>query len=131
MSAFFHKRGMALHPSDEASLKGLMRMGDGECVLVSVVRPRCANELRRYYAICTAIGENQDPPRDKDSIDHELRIRSGHYEVMMIEGFEIRSAKRLAFDKMSQEQWEAYWEKVEAVICQRFGPEYLVHERAA
>jgi hypothetical protein len=131
MSAWFHKKGMALHPSDEASLKGIMRMGDGECVLVSVIRPRCANELRRYYAICTAIGENQDPPRDKDSIDHELRIRSGHYDVLTIEGFEIRTPKRLAFDKMSQEQWEAYWQKVEAAICEHFGPEYLVHERAA
>jgi hypothetical protein len=131
VSAFFHKRGMALHPSDEAALKGLMRMGDGECVLVSVVRPRCANELRRYYAICQSIAENQDPPRDKDSIDHELRIRSGHYDVLLIEGHEIRTPKRIAFDKMSQEQWISYWERVEACVAQHFGVEYLLNERAA
>lgn len=130
MSAWFHKKGLALAPSDEASLKGLMRMGDGECVLVSIIRPRCANELRRYYAICTSIGENQDPPRDKDSIDHELRIRSGHYDVLTIDGHEIRTPKRIAFDKLSQEAWEDYWQRVELAICQHFGSEYL-DQRAA
>jgi hypothetical protein len=130
MSAWFHKKGMSLAPSDEAALRGLMRMGDGECVLVSIIRPRCANELRRYYAICTAIGENHDPPRDKDSIDHEIRIRSGHYEVMYIEGHEIRSAKRIAFEKLSQEGWEDYWKRAEMAICDRFGSEYL-EQRAA
>jgi hypothetical protein len=131
VSAWFHKKGLALHPSDEAAVKGLMRMGDGECLLVSIIRPRCANELRKYFAICTAIGENQDPPRDKDSIDHELRIRAGHFDVLTIDGFNIRTPKRIAFDKLSQEQWESYWQRVEAAICEHFGHEYLTQERAA
>jgi hypothetical protein len=130
LSAFFHKKGMALHPSDEASLKGLMRMGDGECVLVSVVRPRVAAQLRRYFALVTEIGLNQDPPRDKDSIDHELRIRAGHYDVILIDGIECRIPKRIAFEKLSQDDWEDYFQRVELAICQTFGSEYL-DQRAA
>lgn len=125
MSAWFHKNGMALHPSDEESLKGLMRMGDGECVLVTIVRPRCAAWHRKYMAICQTIGDNQDPPRDKDSIDLELRIRSGHFDVLMVEGHEVRVPKRLAFAKLSADQWEALWPSIEEAICRDFGPEYL------
>lgn len=125
MSAWFHKKGMSLHPSDEHGLKGLLRMGDGECVLVSVVRPRVASELRRYFAICTEIGENMDPPRDKDSVDLELRVRSGHYDVIFIEGHEVRVPKRLAFEKLSQDDWEAYWQRVELAISEWVGAEYL------
>lgn len=130
MSAWFHKKGRALVPSDDEGIKGLMRMGDGECVLVTIVRPRSVSWHRKYMAICQSIGENQDPPRDKDSIDLELRIRSGHYDVTFIDGFEVRSPKRLAFAKLSAEQWEALWPSIEQAICEHYGPEYL-EQRAA
>jgi hypothetical protein len=117
-------------PADEDGERGLSRMEDGECLLVSVIRARCPRELRRYYAICTQIGENQDPPRDKDSIDYELRIRSGHYDVLLVEGHEIRTPKRLAFDKLSQEQWESFWQRAELAISEWVGAEYL-ERRAA
>lgn len=125
MAAWFYKRGKALLPADEDGERGLSRMEDGECLLVSVIRARCPRELRRYYAICTRIGENQDPPRDKDSIDYELRIRSGHYDVFFVDGHEIRSPKRIAFDKLSQEAWEDYFQRVELAISEHFGVEYL------
>ena len=125
MSAWFHKKGLALHPSDGEALKGIMRMGDGECVLVSVVRPRNAPWHRKYFAICKCIGENQEPARDAESIDLELRIRAGHFDVLLVEGHEIRVPKRLAFAKLSAEQWEALWPSLEQAICRDFGPEYL------
>lgn len=130
MSAWFHKKGMALHPSDAESLKGIMRMGDGECVLVTIVRPRCVAWHKKYMAICQSIGENQDPPRDKDSIDLEIRIRAGHFDVIFIEGHEIRTPKRLAFAKLSADQWEALWPSIEQAICQHFGAEYLEQQAA-
>jgi hypothetical protein len=125
MAAWFHKKGMALHPSDPDALKGLMKMGDGECVLVSIVRPRSTGWHRKYFGICKTIGEMQDPPRDAESIDLELRIRGGHYDVLIVEGHEIRVPKRIAFAKLSAEQWEALWPSLEMAICQHFGPEYL------
>lgn len=125
MSAYFHKVGKSLVPSEEAAERGLSRMGDGECVLLSVIRPRSVSWHRKYFAICTAIGENQDPPRDKDSIDHELRIRAGHFDVLLIDGHEVRVPKRIAFDKLSADAWEAMWPSLEMAIVQRFGVEYI------
>lgn len=125
MSAWFHMKRGALHPSDEASRKGMLKMGEGECVLVTIVRPRCVAWHKKYYAICQSVGENQDPPRDKDSIDLELRIRAGHFDVLFIEGHEIRVPKRIAFAKLSAEQWSELWPSLEMAIARDYGAEYL------
>jgi hypothetical protein len=78
-----------------------------------------------YWALCRCIGENQDPPRDEDSIDSELRIRAGHFEVLIFDGMEVRVPKRIAFDKMDADAWEAYWAKVEVAVSETFGEDYL------
>lgn len=78
-----------------------------------------------YWGVCRAIGENQDPARDENSVDTEVRILSGHYEVMHMEGHEVRVPKRLAFAKMSADEWEAYWQKAELAISERFGEEFV------
>lgn len=130
MSAYFYKKRGALYPSDEEGARGLLKMGEGECVLVTIIRPRCVSWHRKYFGICSDIGANQDPPRDKDSIDHELRVLAGHYTVTYVEGFEIRSPKRIAFDKLSADAWEALWPSLEQAIAQKYGAEYL-EQRAA
>jgi hypothetical protein len=125
VSAYFHKRGKYLAPSEEAAEVGLSRMGDGECVLVSIIRPRSVNWHRKYFGICQSIAENQDPPRDKDSVDYELRILAGHYDVIFVNGKEVWYPKRIAFDKLSAEAWGALWPSLELAIVNRFGVEYI------
>lgn len=125
MSAWFHKKGNALVPSDEAGRRGLDKMGDGECVEVTIVRPRSLQWHRMYFGICGLIGENQDPPRDAESIDAELRIRAGHFDVLIVGEHEVRVPKRIAFAKLSAEKWQALWPSLELAIRERFGETYL------
>ena len=77
-------------------------MGDGELAEFKVLRPRSVAWHRLYFGLCRVIAENQDPPRDADSIDCELRIRAGHFDVMYVGEYEVRVPKRIAFDKMRQ-----------------------------
>jgi hypothetical protein len=121
LAAWFHKKGMALHPSDPDSLNGLMRMGDGECVLVSIVRPRSVKFHRLYFGMCAVIGENCEPRRDAESIDLELRIRAGHYDVILVDGVECRVPKRIAFAKLSAEQWEELFPSLDQAAREHFG----------
>lgn len=130
MSAWFYKKGDALIPQDDAAKRGVRRMGDGECVEVTIVRPRSVQWHRMYRGICAVIGENQDPARDGDSIDYELRVLAGHFDVMHIAGHEVRVPKRIAFAKLSAEKWEALWPSLELAIRERFGDEYLAEVAA-
>lgn len=130
MSAWFYKKGNSLVPTDEEGRHGLEKLGDGECIEVTIVRPRSLQWHRMYFGICKLIGENQDPQRDADSIDYELRIRSGHYDVITIDGHEVRVPKRIAFAKLSAERWAALWPQFELAISTRFGNEYLAQVAA-
>lgn len=121
---------VGLIPTDDQSRAVLSRMGDGECAEVELVRPRSLQWHRMYFGICREIGQNQDPQRDESSIDNELRVLAGHYDVMYVAGHEVRVPKRIAFAKLSGDEWAELWPSLELAIRERFGGEYL-QERAA
>jgi len=116
---------IGLIPTDDHSRAAIARLGDGECVEVEIVRPRSLQWHRMYFGICRTIGENQDPARDESSIDHELRVRAGHYDVMWVDGHECRVPKRIAFAKLSGREWEELWPSLDLAIREHFGDEYI------
>lgn len=75
---------IGLIPTDDESRAALGRMADGECAEVELIRSRSLPWHRMYFGICREIGKNQDPPRDEASIDYELRVRAGHFDVMVV-----------------------------------------------
>lgn len=119
-----------LIPTDEDSRALVNRLADGECVQVQVIRPRSVQWNRMYWGICRIIGENQDPPRDEDSIDAEIRVLAGHFQVMYVGAHEVRVPKRIAFDKMTADEWAEYFQRAEIAISERFGSEYLTQVAA-
>jgi hypothetical protein len=116
---------VGLVPTDDASRAALGRLGDGECVEVEIIRPRSLQWHRMYFGICRAIGENQDPTRDEGSIDHELRVRAGHYDLMWIDGHECRVPKRIAFARLTADEWAELWPSLDLAIREHFGEEYI------
>jgi hypothetical protein len=118
--------GKGLVPADEAAEKIISKMADGEAAVFEITRPRSVAWLRLYFGLCRLIGHNQDPPRAEDSIDTELRVLAGHYEVMLIEGHEVRVPKRIAFDRLTADEWAELWPSLEQAAAERFGDEYLM-----
>lgn len=120
---------VGLIPTDELARGILNRMGDGECAEVEIVRPRSVPWHKMYFGICRDIGFNQDPQRTEDSIDQELRVRAGHYDVIFVDGHEVRVPKRIAFAKLSADEWAELWPSLELAIREHYGDEYI-HERS-
>lgn len=121
-----HRNGkVGLIPTDDLARTVLLRMGDGECAEVELVRPRSVQWHRMYFGICRDIGLNQDPQRTEDSIDNELRVRAGHFDVLFVDGHEVRIPKRIAFAKLSGDEWAQLWPSLELAIREHFGEEYL------
>lgn len=116
---------VGLIPTDDDSRAILNRLGAGECAQFEIVRPRSVPWHRMYFGILREIGRNQDPQRDEGSIDYELRILAGHYEVMYIDGHEVRCPKRIAFAKLTHDEWVELWPSLELAIRERFGEGYL------
>lgn len=126
---YLARHGRGFLPADEESADLHRKMDAGEVAEFEVHRIRSLAWHKMYYGICSEIGKNQDPPRDKDSIDNELRIRAGHYEVLLVEGREVRVPKRIAFAKLSADKWSDLWPSLELAIRETFGEEYI-QERA-
>jgi len=112
-------------PADEDAERVFKSMKIGECAQFEVIRPRSVQWHRMYFGICKTIGDNQDPPRDADSIDHELRVRAGHFDVYLIDGHEVRVPKRIAFARMDANDWSVLWPSLELAIREHFGEEYV------
>ena len=124
------KTRAGLIPADEHAQSALEKLGEGECVEYEMRRVRSVPWHRRYFGICRAIGQNQDPPRDEDSIDHELRILAGHYEAMKLrdrksgELYDVLIPKRIAFHKLTADEWAALYPSLEQAGIERFGAEF-------
>lgn len=122
------RKGRGFLPADQDADELHGKMGDGELVSVRVSRIRSLQWHRMYFGICRTIGQNQDPPRDESSIDKELRIRAGHFDVMHIhgvEGIEVRTPKHINFDSMDADGWAKLWPSLELAIREHFGDEYI------
>lgn len=118
-------------PADAETADAVAKMGDGEMLLVRPVKIRSLRWHRLYFALCREIGQNQEPTRDESSIDMELRVLAGHYDVLHARKgnslYEVRTPKRIAFDKMTADEWQALWPSLELAGRERFGDEYFDH----
>lgn len=131
MKAWFAKAGDMLAAGCEESAKLIRRLGPGEGVMMTAIRVRSLQWHRMYFACCREIGQNQEPARDEDSIDYELRIRAGHYDVIYVDGIEVRYPKRIAFDKLTADQWAQLWLSLDLAMQQHFDFDHTAQRYAA
>lgn len=133
MKGWFAKVGNAnlLAPADEPSSKLVAGLGAGEGLVMSVKKVRSLYWHNMYFAICTEIGKNCDPVRSKDSIDAELRVRAGHFDVLPGDGFQIRVPKRIAFDQMTAQEWAALWPSLDLAMQEHFHFDFEAWKRHA
>jgi len=125
MSGWIVKQGRGFLPADEESARIHVRMDEGECARMKIIRPRSVQWNRMYFGICREIGSNQDPPQTEDVIDHKLRIFAGHRETVFIDGRECVWAKRIAFDQLTADEWADLWPSLEQAIRENYGEEYI------
>lgn len=129
VKAMLAKHGRGFLAADERGEALHKRMEPGECAIFKVIRPRCLPWHNKYFGICSDIGENQDPPRTEGSIDYELRIRAGHFDVLEANGEMWKFPRRIAFDQLTADEWAELWPSLELAIRETFGEEYLGEQR--
>lgn len=119
---WFCKHTNGLIAADPDAEKQLSKMDQGELINCKVVRVRSIAWHRWYFACCNEIGLNQDPPRDKSTIDYAIRFWSGHVEeIRDAKGRVMEVAKRIAFDKLEPDEWANIWPSFELTMIEKFG----------
>ena len=119
---WFKKSISGLMPVEEPSEKWLSRIPDGEEIMITQYRVRSGPWHRWYFGACREIGKQQEPERSEWVIDHAIRFWSGHVEVAKDHsGRVLEVAKRIAFDKLTPDQWATLWPQFEKTMIERFG----------
>lgn len=74
---------------------------------------RSLSQLALYMVACEMIADNlPDTDCTKDEVDHLIRIESGHCTPMKLaNGTFVRVAKRIAFNKLSPEEFGKFLDK--------------------
>jgi hypothetical protein len=126
MTKFFAAKNLhslrAIDPDGEAIIS---KIGQGEIVQLEIKRPRNIKHHRMYWALVTLVHENLDGERYKtpDDFHAALKVAAGigtrivlpNNEIVMIPG-------SIAFHKMDQTAFDAFYDKVCDLIATHFLP---------
>lgn len=115
----------SLRPVDEGGEDALRKIGHGEMVMIEVKRHRNIKHHRMFWALMTLVWEQMDTERYptvedlvaavKISAGLRTRIELPNGEVGFIPG-------SIAFHKMSQDDFSAFYERVCDLLAKHFLP---------
>lgn len=126
MSRFLAQKTLgSLRPADEAGEEALRKIGQGELVMVEVKKSRNISFHRLYWALITLVQHNMDGDRYPTVEDFHAavkiaaglrtRIELPNGEVGFIPG-------SIAFNKMDQTEFSAFFDRVCDLISKHFLP---------
>jgi len=124
MKVFLDRTPFGCKPSDEDSAAVLKRIPIGTTFEADVTtrKLRSAAWGRRYWLLMSMIAANVEsveiepgvrlPITDRESAHVAMKYLTGLYDSYAIKGGVVRLIKSTAFEKMSAEEWAAYWQVV-------------------
>lgn len=114
-----------LRPVDESGHEALRKIGNGEIVAIEMKRPRNVKHHRLFWALMTLVHENMDHERYptvedlvaavKIAAGLRTRIELPNGDVGFIPG-------SIAFHKMDQAGFDAFYDKVCDLLAKHFLP---------
>lgn len=114
-----------LRPVDPVGEDALAKIKNNDLVMVEVKRARSIQHHRLYWALIGKVWENldQEDYPTADDLSDAIKIAAGHrVRLAMPDGSVAYSAKSIAFAKMDQTEFAAFYERVCDVIAMHFLP---------
>jgi hypothetical protein len=122
-TAWMKEFGGKLVPADEASRAILSKIKTGDVVQVEVKRPRNIMHHRKFWALANVVYSNQEHYPSVDALVAALKAAVGHCDLVPGKGGNLVAVpKSIAFHKMNQSEFEAFYEKCLDVIAKHFLP---------
>jgi hypothetical protein len=107
---------------DEDALASLRRIPVGTTVRCEITRPRSVAQLRYYWQLCALVAQNHAQLQTREQVDQALRILTGHVDLMQLGDATVQIPRRIAFSKLSQDEWQAYLSRAKDAVLQHLLP---------
>lgn len=112
-----------LSAEDEESKAALAKIKNGEHIQVNIKKPRNVLFLRKFFALCTVVFENQEKYEDFEAFRHELTMRAGWWqEHVHTTGNVSYIPKSISFAKMDAIQFGEFYDKAIDAAIEHFIP---------
>lgn len=114
-----------LRPVDPVGEDALAKIKNNDLVMVEVKRARSLPHHRLYWALIGKVWENVDQELfpSPDNLSDTIKVMAGHrVQLHMPDGSVAFQAKSIAFHKMDQAEFSAFYERVCDVIAMHFLP---------
>src|SRR3990167_9321537 len=124
----------SLRPVDEGGEDALRKLGQGELVMIELKRPRNIKHHRLYWALVTLVWQNMDGERypTVEDLHAAIKISAGlRTRIELPDGTVGFIPGSIAFHKMNQDEFSAFYERVCNLIAKHSLPvavEDLKHE---
>jgi hypothetical protein len=141
---FARGHGDTLIPTDEAGVKVIQRLAEGECKAFRPIGVRDPQSHRRYWVMMTETARNVRrieidrlgnqpvymPIFTKDNAHTAMKLCTGLYDTLPVGGTDycVRVPKSTNFEDMTPEEWTAYWPRVLDVLLEKVAPEIQIPE---
>lgn len=120
-----HKYLGSLRPVDVGGEDALRKIGQGELVTIEIKRPRNARFHRKYWALVTLVWENSDTDRypSAEDLHSAIKIAAGlRTRIELPDGTVGFIPGSIAFHKMTQDDFSAFFDRVCDLVCKHFLP---------
>lgn len=125
MKAFFTRTAIGLQPADDAAREALAGVPLGAEVACDVTRPRNIRFHRLYWGLVSAIASSIGA--QAETVSDVLKVRTGHVRVIKTKDGLLEFPASIAFSKMDQAQFKAFYDRCCMFICE----EWLPHLKAS
>ena len=123
MTELYMKRNLSgLEPADGVDMPPI-KLGDTVKVKITSVRTRSQKHHRKFFALMGLIFKNQETYETLDDLVYAIKIATGHRKTYTKgDGTPFHAPRSIAFNSMDQIGFNAFYDKVITLICQKIIP---------
>ena len=119
---YLKRTALGFVADDDESRTVIRKYPVGTTVRCEITRPRSVAQLRYYWSLCALVAQNHAELQTREQVDQALRILTGHVDLVKVGDKVLQIPRRIAFSKLSQDEWSAYLMRAKDAVVQHLLP---------
>lgn len=118
----FIRKGSALVPEMEFDARALEGIGQGQRVRLDIKEFRNAGRNRAYWAMLHEVVAATEAALTPEKLHEVIKLETGHVDLVRLPtGMTVALPGSIAFDKISETEFVAFFQAAERWLAQNYG----------
>lgn len=118
----FVRKGNALVPAMEFDMAALDSIRNGELVKVEIKQFRNVPRHRAYWAMVQEVVDGYGLNYSADRLHEIIKLETGVVDLVRLpDGLKVQLPGSISFDKMSEAEFQAFFNKAEKWLAETYG----------